>query len=55
MAEIRQKVNCSYCGNKNTVSVITKQTKNSRSIKITKCTECKKQNGVREILNRNDT
>lgn len=55
MAEFKQKVNCSYCGGKNTVSVITKQTRNSRSVKVTKCVECKKQNGIKEILNRNDT
>ena len=52
MAEIRQKVTCSYCGNKNTVSVITKQTRNSRSFKVLKCIKCKKQNDIKEILNR---
>jgi hypothetical protein len=55
MAEISQKVTCSYCGNRNGVSVITKQKRNSRSVKITKCTECKRQNGVKEVLCRDDT
>lgn len=52
MAECTQKVDCSYCGSKNTVSLITKQSKYSRSIKVTKCTFCKNQNGIKEILNR---
>lgn len=50
MAEIRQKVNCTYCGERNTVTMITKQTKYSRSIKITKCEKCKQQNGVKAVL-----
>ena len=50
MAEIRQKVNCTYCGERNTVTMITKQTKHSRSIKITKCEKCKMQNGVKAVL-----
>lgn len=53
MAEIRQKVNCTYCGEKDTVSMITKQTKYSRSIKITRCEKCGKQNGVKAILTAN--
>jgi|DEB19_MinimDraft_2_1074335.scaffolds.fasta_scaffold868660_1 hypothetical protein len=53
MAEITQKVSCGYCGTKESVSVITKQTKFSRSIKVTKCLFCKMQNGLKEILNRN--
>lgn len=51
MSEFRQKVNCSYCGD-NIVTMITKQTRYSRSVKITRCESCKKQNGVKEILNR---
>lgn len=50
MAEIRQKVNCTYCGDKNSVTMITKQTKYSRSIKVSRCDNCKKQNGIKAIL-----
>ena len=53
MTEIKQKVWCSYCGEHNSVTVITKQTKHSRSVKITNCEKCKKQNGVYEVLTRN--
>lgn len=52
MAEFRQKVDCSYCGEHNTVTMITKQTKHSRSIKVTKCEKCKEQNGIKQILTR---
>jgi transcription elongation factor Elf1 len=52
MAELKQQVDCSYCGSKNTVTVITKQSKYSRSIQVVKCTFCKKQNGIKEIFNR---
>lgn len=52
MAEIKQQVDCSYCGSKNTVTVITKQSKYSRSIQVVKCTFCKVQNGIKEILSR---
>lgn len=51
MAEIKQKVNCTYCGEKNSVTMVTKQTKYSRSVKITKCEKCKMQNGVKAVLN----
>lgn len=51
MSEYKQKVDCSYCGNKNTVNVITKQTKYSRSIKVIRCKICKEQNGIKAILN----
>ena len=54
MAEIKQTVKCSYCGSKNTVTVITKQTKYSRSIKVTKCSFCEMQNGINEVLNRSN-
>lgn len=53
MAEIKQYVDCSYCGYKNTVAFITKQTRHSRTLKVKKCTNCKKQNGIKEILKRN--
>jgi len=52
MSEFTQKTDCSYCGEKNTVSVITKQTRWSRSVKVTKCINCDKQNGVKETLNK---
>ena len=40
MAEFKQKVDCTYCGYKNTVTVISKQTKHSRTVKVTKCDNC---------------
>jgi RecJ-like exonuclease len=52
MAEIKQNVSCSYCGTKDSVTIITKQTKVSRTIKVTKCSFCKMQNGIKEILSR---
>ena len=52
MAEIKQTVDCSYCGSKNTVTVITKQSNYSKSIQVVKCTSCKTQNGIKEIFNR---
>lgn len=52
MTEIKQKIDCSYCGSRNTVTITTKQTKYSRSIKITKCSFCEMQNGLKEVLNR---
>lgn len=52
MAEIKQTVRCNYCGSKDTVTIITKQTKYSRSIKVTKCSFCEMQNGIKEVLNR---
>lgn len=52
MSEVRQTVDCSYCGSKDTVTVITKQSKYSRSIQVLKCTFCKAQNGIKEIFNR---
>jgi len=52
MSEFKQKVDCSYCGSTNTVTVITKQLKYSRSIQVLKCTLCKVQNGIKEVLNR---
>ena len=55
MAEIKKTVDCSYCGSKNTVSVITKQSKYSRSIQVVKCTFCKVQNGIKEVINRKTT
>ena len=54
MAEIKQQVDCSYCCAKNTVTIITKQTKYSRSIKVTKCSFCEMQNGIKEVLNRSN-
>jgi hypothetical protein len=54
MAEFKQQVDCSYCGCKKTVTVITKQSKYSRSIQVVKCTFCKGQNGIKEILNRSN-
>ena len=54
MSEFKQQVDCSYCGSKNTVTVITKQSKYSRSIQVVKCTFCKVQNGIKEIFNRSN-
>jgi len=54
MGSINQKVDCSYCGSINTVEIITKQSRWSRSIQVVKCTFCKKKNGIKEILNRKD-
>ena len=54
MSEFKQKVDCSYCGSKDTVIVITKQSKYSRSIQLVKCTFCKVQNGIKEVLNRSN-
>jgi len=51
MAEFKQMIDCTSCGNKNTVSVITKQTKYSRSVKVTKCNVCGHQAGVKATLN----
>ena len=51
MAEFKQTIDCTSCGNKNTVSVITKQTKHSRSVKVTKCNICGHQAGVKATLN----
>ena len=50
MAGITQTTNCIYCGTKDSVTVITKQTKHSRSVKVMNCTHCKVQNGVYQTL-----
>lgn len=52
MAKITQQVDCSYCGYHNTVTMITEQKKYYRTIKVTKCENCKEQNGIKEILTR---
>lgn len=52
MAKLKQTVNCSYCGAKDTVTVTTTQSKYSRSIKVCKCSNCKEQNGIMEVLTR---
>jgi len=54
MSEFKQQVDCSYCGSKDSVTVITKQTKYSRSIQVVKCTFCKVQNGIKEIFSRSN-
>ena len=54
MEEIKQTVKCSYCGSKDTVTVITKKAKYSRSIKVTKCSFCEMQNGIKEVINRSN-
>lgn len=51
MAEIKQTVDCTYCKEENTVTIVFKQTKESRSVKVSKCSKCKKQNGVKSVLN----
>ena len=51
MAEIKQKVNCTYCGERNTVTMTFKDTKYSRSIKVSRCEKCKRQHGVKATLN----
>ena len=50
MATSTQKIDCVSCGNKDTVTVVTKQTKYSRSVKVTKCSECNHQAGVLATL-----
>ena len=50
MAEIKQKVNCTYCGERNTVTMTFKDTKYSRSIQVSRCEKCKRQNGVKATL-----
>jgi transcription elongation factor Elf1 len=50
MAEIKLKVNCTYCGERNTVTMTFKDTKYSRTIKVSRCEKCKKQNGVKAVL-----
>ena len=50
MAEFKQKVNCIYCGDRNTVTIIFKETKYSRSIKVTKCEKCNRQNSLKATL-----
>jgi hypothetical protein len=50
MAEVRYQKDCKYCGEKESVNVIMKQTKNSRSLKVMKCSKCKRQNGIKESL-----
>ncbi len=52
MAEFKQKIDCTWCGNRKSVTVITRQTKHSRSVKVTKCPDCGKQSGVKSTLNR---
>jgi len=52
MSEFKQQVNCYYCGTKDSVTVMTKQTKYSRSIKVTKCSFCEMHNGIKEVINR---
>lgn len=51
MAEIKQHIDCTYCGMKQTVTVTTKDTTHSRSVKVGKCRACKRQAGVKATLN----
>ena len=51
MAEIKQLIDCTNCGMKQTVTVTTKQTTQSRSVKVGKCRACKHQAGVKATLN----
>lgn len=51
MSEIKQHINCPYCGLEKTVTVTIKDTSQSRSVKVGKCRACKKQSGVKAILN----
>ncbi len=50
MSEVKWKTDCSYCGGKETVNVITKETKYSRTVKVLRCTSCKRQEGVKTVL-----
>lgn len=52
MSKYIQTTYCTYCGEKDSVNVITQQTKFSRYVKITRCKKCDKQNGVKETLNK---
>jgi hypothetical protein len=51
MSEIKQHIDCTYCGLKKTVTVTTKDTTHSRSVKVGKCRACKRQVGVKAALN----
>lgn len=51
MVEFKSKVNCSQCGNKDTVTVTTRNGKFSRSVKVSKCEVCGYQSGVKATLN----
>lgn len=55
MSKIKQKLSCSYCGKLDAITVITKQTQLSRSVKVTKCNNCKTQSGVYSVLNGNQS
>lgn len=55
MAIIKQKIDCTSCGERNVVTLITQQSKFSRSVKIVKCPKCKVQARVLVTLNRKAT
>lgn len=47
---LSQDVDCPHCGFKATITLTTKETKYSKSVKVSKCSNCKRQSGVRSIL-----
>lgn len=51
LSSCRRYYNCSKCGGEKTVEVITKETKQSMSVQINKCTKCKHQWGIKHLLN----
>jgi len=51
MSKIKQNIDCPYCGLKETVTVTIKDTTHSRSVNVGKCRACKKQSGVKDVLN----
>ena len=50
MAQINDTSECKFCGMKE-VPITFKQTKNSRTVKVGRCKNCKRQNHVKAILN----
>lgn len=52
VSEIKQTIYCKYCGDTDSVTMITKNTGNSRSVQISRCTTCNIQGGVTEALTR---
>ena len=50
--KIEQQIDCTHCHHVGTVTVITSNTPDSRSIEVKKCTRCNVQSGVKATLNR---
>lgn len=52
MTESKIKLSCTKCGNKDTVTVTTRNGRYSRSVKVSRCAVCDNQSGVKATLNR---